>query len=505
MVMLQRLKNNPIVAPDSKNSWEISGAFNPTVVKNKNEFYLLYRAESALQEHGGYNLKLSSLAYTKSKDGINFSEHMQLNFAQNAWDFFGREDPRVTFLDHKYYIFYTALSEYPFTAEGIKVAVAITNDFVNFKAHPVTSFNAKAMALFPEKINNKFVAVLTAHTDTPPAKIVLAEFDKEDDIWAAKYWQNWQQDINSHVLPLHKSTNDHLEVGAVPIKTKAGWLLIYSYIQNYFSTNKIFTVNAALLDLKNPAKILGVVENILMPEKDYELRGNVANIVFPSGAIVNDDELLVYYGAADTTCCVATCKLAGLLTALTKKSKISFLKSKNIKNGFARFNDNPIIAPRLEFAWELKGTLNPAAFYENGVHIIYRAFSQDETSTLGYAFSKDGVHIDERPANPIYLPREDFEKKQHSGFSGCEDPRITRINDKLYMLYTAYNGEIPRVALTAIMVNDFLMRNWQWEKPRIISAPDVKDKNSCLFPRKINGEYIILHRANRNIYIDFVS
>ena len=93
---------------------------------------------------------------------------------EEDWERFGCEDPRVTKIDDKYYIFYTALSVYPFAAEGIKVAVAVTKDFKKIEErHLVTPFNAKAMVLFPEKINGKYVALLTAHTDTPPVKICL--------------------------------------------------------------------------------------------------------------------------------------------------------------------------------------------------------------------------------------------------------------------------------------------------------------------------------------------
>ena len=73
------------------------------------------------------------------------------------------------------------------------------------------------------------------------------------------------------------------------------------------------------------------------------------------------------------------------------------------------------------------------------------------------------------------------------------------------MLYTAFNGDIPRVAMTSIKMSDFLSRQWLWDKPRIISAPGIKDKNACIFPRTIDGEYIILHRNYRCIYIDFVD
>ncbi len=106
---------------------------------------------------------------------------------------------------------------------------------------------------------------------------------------------------------------------------------------------------------------------------------------------------------------------------------------------------------------------------------------------------------------PIYVPREPFETKHHPGFSGCEDPRITKIGNTLYMVYTAYDGNIPRVAMTSIKTKDFVAHQWNWTKPRIISAPNVKDKDAGIFPRTINGEYVILHRVNRSIYIDFAD
>lgn len=70
-----------------------------------------------------------------------------------------------------------------------------------------------------------------------------------------------------------------MEVGAPPIKTDTGWLIIYSYITNYQSQNKIFGIEAVLLDLNDPKKILGRTEKPLMvPEEEYELYGNVPNI-----------------------------------------------------------------------------------------------------------------------------------------------------------------------------------------------------------------------------------
>jgi len=507
MIELKRNSNNPILKPNQNNDWEAEAAFNPCVIKENQDFHMLYRAMSSTQKLQGVDIQLSTIGYAESHDGIHFGNNRQLIKPDYAWETYGCEDPRITKLEDTYYIFYTALSTYPFSAEGIKVGIALSKDLKTIDAkHQVTPFNAKAMALFPERIENKMVAVLTAHTDHPPAKIALAFFDKESDLWSPHYWRDWYQALDSHVIPLMRSAQDHIEVGAPPIKTKYGWILIYSYIQNYFSSNKVFGIEAVLLDLNNPQKVIGRTDNLLVPESEYEIQGKVANITFPTGALVNEEELWVYYGAADTTGCIAAIQLKTLLDTLTCQEETRFIPSQQLKEGFKRYNQNPIISPRPEFAWELKGTLNPAAVLaDHGVHILYRAFSNDDTSTLGYALSRDGVHIDERPNYPVYIPREPFEKKNHPGYSGCEDPRITRMGDTLYMLYTAYNGDLPRVAMTSIDIHDFVKQHWSWAKPKILSAPGVFDKNACIFPEKIAGEYIILHRIDRCIYIDFVS
>jgi predicted GH43/DUF377 family glycosyl hydrolase len=507
MLELIRIKENPIIFPNEENEWETDAAFNPCVIKHRNKYHMLYRAMSLPKQHQGVNMPVSSIGYAVSNDGVCFTGRRLLIMPEQDWEIYGCEDPRVTKVGKYYYIFYTALSTYPFSAEGIKIGLVITKDFQHIEEkHPVTPFNSKAMALFPEKINGKLAAVLTVHTDTPPAKIALAFFDKASDIWSPQYWKNWYADLNTHVISLLRSPADHVEVGAPPVKTKAGWILIYAYIKNYFSPRKVFGIEAVLLNSKYPTRVIGRTDNLLIPEKDYELYGNVANIAFPSGALVRGGNLWVYYGAADTSGCLAKISLKTILHSLTQKSPIVFAQSKTVEEGFRRFDQNPIITPRLEFDWELMGTLNPAAIrLYNGIHIIYRAFSNDNTSTLGYAFTKDGVHIEERLAEPIYIPREHFEIKQRPGFSGCEDPRITKIGGYLYMLYTAFNGEIPRVAMTSIKVDDFLKKKWNWTKPKLISPPNVADKNSCLFPRKVNGEYVFLHRVGRSIYIDFIS
>jgi len=189
-----------------------------------------------------------------------------------------------------------------------------------------------------------------------------------------------------------------------------------------------------------------------------------------------------------------------------------------------RFDGNPILEPELEHWWESKAVFNPGALYEAGrVHLVYRAIGDEDVSVLGYASSPDGLHFDERLEEPIYIPREPFEGVRPDSLppplpyassyvsgggwvGGCEDPRLTRIDDRVFMTYVAFDGySPPRLALSSIACDDFLAKNWQWRKPVLISPPGVIDKNACILPEKVNGQYVIFHRIFPDILIDFLD
>jgi beta-1,2-mannobiose phosphorylase / 1,2-beta-oligomannan phosphorylase len=502
MATLNRIPENPILIPDPNIEWQSGGAFNQSVVFANGKYHMVYRAISAKKVQLGITMNVSTVGYAESLDGVHFTNHRQIIFPKENWEIYGCEDPRITFINEKFYIFYTALSIYPFTAFGIKIALAITSDFQNFEKHPVTTFNAKAMGLFPEKINGKMAALLTINTDLPPAKIALALFDREEDLWSPHFWTQWYDDANSFIVPLLRSAQDQVELGAPPIKTDQGWLVIYSYIKNYYSDKKIFGIEAALLKFDEPRTIIGrTTLPLLTPEATYELEGDVPNVIFPSGALIKDDLLYVYYGAADTRGALATMHLASLL------DQIKPFQSIIPENTFTRYDGNPIIIPHEKLDWQKNGTFNPAAVYEDGkVHIVFRAQGANGVSQMGYASSKDGVHIDEILDEPIYTPREAFETPVQPGLnSGCEDPRITKINDKFYMTYTAYDGSNPpRIALTSITVSDFLNKNWNWDKPRLISPPGIDDKDACII-KKVRGEgFVAFHRLGDAMWIDFL-
>ncbi|MEI6057977.1 MAG: glycosidase, partial [bacterium] len=103
-------------------------------------------------------------------------------------------------------------------------------------------------------------------------------------------------------------------IAAPPIKTKKGWLLIYHGI----SERGFYRVGAALLDPKDPTKVISRMTDALMgPEMKYEIDGQIPNVVFPCGIIVRKDTLFIYYGGADSVTGVATVQLSKLLKVLS--------------------------------------------------------------------------------------------------------------------------------------------------------------------------------------------
>lgn len=181
-----------------------------------------------------------------------------------------------------------------------------------------------------------------------------------------------------------------------------------------------------------------------------------------------------------------------------------------------RTDRNPILQPRPDHDWEGLAVFNTAAIMLEGrVHFIYRAVGYEGLSVFGHASSRDGLRIDERSAQPVYVDRQlpgvehaeatPAARDYRSGpsHSGSEDPRLTRIGDRLFMTYTAFDGQHPPgVALTSISVADFLAKRWQWAPPVLISPRHEAHKNWVVFPERIGGRYAVLHAISPAIVID---
>jgi predicted GH43/DUF377 family glycosyl hydrolase len=107
-------------------------------------------------------------------------------------------------------------------------------------------------------------------------------------------------------------------MGPPPLRTEQGWLLIYHGIKETVS-GEIYRVGLALLDTNEPTRVLKRLPHwVLAPEEPHERVGDVPNVVFPCGLVhdVASGELHLYYGAADSTICLATARLDELVDAL---------------------------------------------------------------------------------------------------------------------------------------------------------------------------------------------
>ncbi len=172
---------------------------------------------------------------------------------------------------------------------------------------------------------------------------------------------------------------------------------------------------------------------------------------------------------------------------------------------FVRFEKNPLISPDPDVSWKSFATFNPAAiFLEGKVHLLYRAQGENKVSTFGYASSDDGFTFSDFSSEPAYIPRAPFEMMTTPGWnSGCEDARITKINGRLYLTYTAYDGSNPpRVALSSISVSDFLDKKWNWTMPKLISPPGVDDKDCCIIEKAKGAGLVAFHRLGNVIWLD---
>jgi predicted GH43/DUF377 family glycosyl hydrolase len=308
---LARYKKNPILKPNKKNWWESKAIFNPGAVYKAGQVHLLPRAI------GEYEKYVSRIGYYTSTDGFNFQrvKDEPVFVPQEKYEKWGCEDPRITEIEGKFYMTYVALSK-PALSNAVlaRTALASTTDFCSFNRHGVFTppgIDDKDTVIFPEKIDGKYVVL---HR---PLGWVGAKYGTDrPSIWIS-YFNNLRDlDLHKHRIvlkPEQRWESAKIGAGPPPVKTKEGWLLIYHGVDE----NRVYRAGAALLDLKNPSKIKSRSPHpILEPEKTYEKIGDVPNVVFPEGAVIIDDDLFVYYGAADKVCCVATTHLNELLDYL---------------------------------------------------------------------------------------------------------------------------------------------------------------------------------------------
>ena len=295
--LLHRWERNPILTVEDI-PYRANTIFNGTPIKVGKKYYLLVRVEG----QQGY----SFFSLATSGDGLHFELEPQpcmlpaTKEPWATWEKRGIEDPRITEIDGEFYCMYTAVHNY-----GHSIAIAKTEDFHHYKRIAIISEPGnKDGVLFPEKING-----LYARLDRPFGKGI------------GNMWISFSPDLvhwgKSHYLCGPRPRYwDSFRIGASapPIKTDRGWLEIYHGVK-MTSAGPIYRIGTMVLDLKNPAHVLGrCIEPLLSPRTDYERIGDVGNVCFACGAVVEPNETVkIYYGAADTSICVATSTLTELI------------------------------------------------------------------------------------------------------------------------------------------------------------------------------------------------
>ena len=165
-----------------------------------------------------------------------------------------------------------------------------------------------------------------------------------------------------------------------------------------------------------------------------------------------------------------------------------------------RFQGNPILQPRNSNPWESRFVFNAGVLRDNDkVHILYRAMGDDEISRIGYASSVDGYHIDERLPDPVFEPSFPYEEY------GCEDPRLTLMDERCIMTYTAYTSKrlnAFQIGITDIAIKNLQQKRWNWGE-RLFPFQGVRDKNATILPQKIDDRYVMFHRIDPDICVAY--
>jgi len=158
-----------------------------------------------------------------------------------------------------------------------------------------------------------------------------------------------------------------------------------------------------------------------------------------------------------------------------------------------RHPDNPLLLPDPASAWESYNVFNPSVIHHNGLfHMHYRAQGLDWVSRIGYAVSADGVHWN-RLRQPVLAPQGEWEAR------GVEDPRVTWLEDSFVMAYTAYGASaVGGFEITPMFARSQNLVDWERLGP-LVRGEDNKDH--LLFPRRLNGRYVALHRRPPQVWL----
>lgn len=333
------IKREGILLEPTKLRFENKGVLNPACIKEGKYVHMFYRAwnKNNVSTIGYCKLNGPLKIVERSDKPVLFSEY---KYEQSL------EDPRIVYINGVYYLTYVA-----YDGKNVRTAYATSKNLKKFTKMGIISpkltydeaedlfrscktrlkdryffFESyykdqvgkdvllwyKDAILFPKKINGKFALI---HRIPPDIQIVYFKNFKDLTL---NFWKNYLKRLCDFVIleSRHWYETRNIGGGAPPIETDKGWLLIYHAVDD-MDKGKTYRAGAALLDKKNPQKVIGHLhEPLFSPEEKYEIHGNVNNVVFPTGTAIFGKKLYIYYGTSDTRIAVVSLNLRQLLKEL---------------------------------------------------------------------------------------------------------------------------------------------------------------------------------------------
>jgi len=312
--------------------FEDESVLNPAVIKEGETIYLFYRAV--------HTRNFSTIGYCELDDPLTVKHRWKKPFLSPEFDYesHGMEDPRIVKIDELYYLSYVAFDGNnalgalatstdlkSFTKHGIIVPKITYDDFDRYTKvkselnEKYLRYNRganiladKDLVFFPRRINGKLTFLHRIKPD-----IQLTAVDEIADL-TDEFWVNYFLHFEEHIFlcPKYPHEVSYVGSGCPPIETDRGWLIIYHGVKDVIKGYE-YSCCAALMDIDEPLKeIARLPYPLFKPELDYELDGDVDDVCFPTGTVIEEDTLYIYYGAADELIATASVSLSGLIDEL---------------------------------------------------------------------------------------------------------------------------------------------------------------------------------------------
>ena len=336
------VKKHGVLLQKTTNNFENEAVLNPAAIRDEQYVHLFYRAVS----NGNY----SSIGYCKIQGVSTVVDRFEapIIFPEYEYEKHGVEDPRIVKIENLFYLTYTAY-------DGVNAlgALAVSTDMFNWEKKGIivpqltyeefnnlTKTNGvindkylryngnihilsddgkelllwdKNVIFFPKRLNGKLVFL---HRIKPDIQI-LVSIDNLEEL-TPTFWNNYFLNFKNTIVlaPKYEHEISYIGGGCPPIETSLGWLIIYHGVHDTVK-GFVYSACAALLNLEDPKiEIARLPYPLFYPEFHWELRGEVNNVCFPSGAVVFDDLLYIYYGAADEQIAYASVNITELLKEL---------------------------------------------------------------------------------------------------------------------------------------------------------------------------------------------